>query len=76
MTTKLTLVIDRKNVSAAKKIARQNRTSVSAMVNGFFERLQYIEAKARQEPVHPVVKQNAGSFGTGHKNIMKELFGR
>jgi hypothetical protein len=64
MTTKLTLAIDRKNASAAKKFAKQNRISVSAMVSEFFERLQYIEAKAKREPLHPILKEYAGSFSS------------
>jgi hypothetical protein len=76
MNTKLTLVINRKNVNTAKQYAKKNHTSVSAIVNGFFERLQYIEERAKKEPLHPLVKEHAGSLTKSNKSNLKVASGK
>jgi hypothetical protein len=70
MNTRLTLVINRKNVISAKQYAKKNHTSVSAIVNGFFERLQYIVERATKEPVNTLVKEHAGSLSKSNKNVV------
>jgi|GEM_PF-3010047 plasmid maintenance system killer protein len=76
MNTRLTLVINRKNVISAKQYAKKNHTSVSAIVNGFFERLQFIEERAKKEPLHALIKEHAGSLTANSKNNLKTASGK
>lgn len=45
MTTKLTLSLDDKIISKAKKIAARKRTSISKLVSNYFEKLPVNETK-------------------------------
>ena len=45
MTTKLTLSLDDKIISKAKKIAAKKNTSISKLVSNYFERLPESETK-------------------------------
>ncbi len=45
MTTKLTLSLDDKIISKAKKIAARKKTSISRLVSNYFEKLPETESK-------------------------------
>lgn len=47
MKSKLTLSINKKTIAKAKKLARQNNSTVSQMVEEYFERMSRIDEKLR-----------------------------
>jgi hypothetical protein len=47
MTTKLTLSLDDKIISKAKKIAARKKTSISKLVSNYFEKLPETENKSK-----------------------------
>ncbi|MBD3374845.1 hypothetical protein GF406_07425 [candidate division KSB1 bacterium] len=59
MNSKLTLLLDKKTIEKAKTFAKTNNTSLSSLVQDFFERLVDKEGN-EQARLSPTVKELAG----------------
>jgi hypothetical protein len=74
--TKMTLYLDENRIKKAKKIAKENRTSVSKMIARFIDSLGK-PYKIDRDELSPVVKDMIGLIpdtGKSYKEIREEYY--
>ncbi len=76
MKSKLTVLVEEKNIRFAKKYARERNTSVSFLLNQFLEDLQQKTTRKKNIPKDEWVEKYAGIFNTGTKDLLQDFFGK
>lgn len=76
MKSKLTVLVEEKNIRFAKKYAREKNTSVSFLLNQFLEDLQQKNIRKKNMPKDEWVEKYAGIFNTGKKDLLQDSFGK
>lgn len=74
MSQRITLSLKQGNIKFAKKKAGKSKTSVSKMVDDYFDLLQRIEAAYKKEKPAPFIKGFAGIVNTGKNEDTKSIF--
>ncbi len=59
-TTKLTLSADKKVIEKARRLAKKNKTSISAMFSRFVLAMDSPEDRFKDEPLGPITRQALG----------------
>jgi hypothetical protein len=74
MSQRITLSLKQANIKFAKKQADRSNTSVSKMVDDYFDLLQRIEMTYRKEKPASFIKGFAGIVNTGKNEDTKSIF--
>ena len=75
--TKMTLYLDEARIRKAKKVARENNTSVSKMIAGFIDSMGKPYKTGKEDELPPVVREMIGLIpdnGKSYKEIREEYY--
>jgi hypothetical protein len=74
MNTKLTLKLDKKTIERAKRYARKNKKSLSAMVENYFNLISDSEISSENN-ISPNVLELSGIISLPNNISIKEIYG-
>ncbi|MEO6639408.1 MAG: DUF6364 family protein [Ginsengibacter sp.] len=74
MKSKLTVLVEEKNIRFAKRYAKEKNTSVSFLLNKFLEDLQQNSARKKNTTNDEWVEKYAGIFNTGTNDLIEDFF--
>lgn len=74
MNSKLTLKLDTETIEAAKKYADQNKTSLSKLIEYYFQSV--IKKRGRKAKIDPLVKELSGIVKLPGKFDYKKEYGK
>ncbi|MDQ6889933.1 MAG: DUF6364 family protein [Bacteroidota bacterium] len=74
MKSKLTVLVEEKNIRFAKRYAKEKNTSVSFLLNQFLEDLQRNSARKKNITDDKWVEKYAGIFNTGSSDLNHDFF--
>ena len=77
MKQRVTVSLSGQSVKFVKKYAKENNSTVSELIDRYFDMLRRMEEANKKIKKKDVFTEKfSGIFNTGSKDIMKELFGK